>query len=316
MRIPFWDRRKKKRQSSIHKATRQHKFRRMLMERLEARYMRAIDVVDPLGTKDIGEDADPTIIDLRAVFGSDIDEPINFSVVSNSNTSLVTHSLHEWSLKLEYNGNGDDQAQILIAAQGAVSGWTATDTLHIDFNKINGIPTTSGSSSTVSLDQGGPEQTIDLRTVFDDEETADDDLTFSVVNIGGGTKTTAASASVDENGILTITPSKTTFGTTHFAVRATDEGGALVATTIFVDVSEVTPDTPPTSYEMPDRSFSGRYSYPKIAVDLWGYFHDAETPDKNLTFTVSVSDSTAFDMQPVVDPYGFLLYRPSSLVRY
>ena len=99
-------------------------------------------------------------------------------------------------------------------------------------------------------------------------------------------------------------------------MRATDEGGAIVSTSIKVDVAEVPPDTMPTSDPMPDRTFQGQYSYPLIAVDLWSYFHDAETPDEDLVFSATVTDSSAFDMAPMVDPYGFLLYRPTSTPSY
>ena len=110
------------------------------------------------------------------------------------------------------------------------------------------------------------------------------------------------------------------YGYVQYAVSATDDDGAEVATTLDVFVEPV--NDAPTASQMPDRyhRLSGASEAPLVAIDLWyqyhldgaarPYFWDAED-EVYLEYSVTVDDHSVFESAPTVDQHNFLLYRPT-----
>ncbi|ETR70122.1 MAG: hypothetical protein OMM_03465 [Candidatus Magnetoglobus multicellularis str. Araruama] len=105
------------------------------------------DVVHPIADITVNEDAPQQIIDISNVF-VDIDTPLSFSIQKNTNTNLLTATLVNTTIYLNFAENQHGQAQITILARG--NDKTVTDILGVTVVSINDAPILSPVSYELS----------------------------------------------------------------------------------------------------------------------------------------------------------------------
>ena len=98
-------------------------------------------------------------------------------------------------------------------------------------------PTTSGISD-VTVDEDSDPTTIDLYAAFDDVETADDDLEFSIVQNSNSGLFSSTNINA-QTGALVLGYAADASGLANLTVQATDEDGLTVQATFAVTVNEV-----------------------------------------------------------------------------
>ncbi len=289
-------------------------------EPLESRQMLAINVVEPLGQWDMWEDGDDMIVDLRPVFRSDCDQSLAYEVVTNSRADLVAARIDEWALRLQVAEDQVGAAEIVIRAVGATDALEARDTLSLHVAPVNDWPTLVAGFSEMRLPEGGT-AVIDLTEHFADLEQEASELTYSAAPFEASFPGNPVRTASIQQGVLTLELSPDGYGYAQYAVRAVDDEGAQAATTLLVVVDPV--NDAPTATQMPDRHHrvSGPQAAPLVALDLWYqhyldgtidlYFWDVED-EVFLQYSVSVDNSSVFDLQPRVDSHNFLLYRPTA----
>jgi len=123
-------------------------------------YAHALDIVDnpptvlnPITDVNVDEDAANTVIDLTNVFSDPDGDIITKSVLSNTNTSLVTANIVNNQLILDYLENQFGTAQITI--RGTSKGLFIEDTFTITVNQVTEgilITGTSGNNNLVGGD--------------------------------------------------------------------------------------------------------------------------------------------------------------------
>ncbi|MBW4549589.1 MAG: S8 family serine peptidase, partial [Aphanocapsa sp. GSE-SYN-MK-11-07L] len=95
-------------------------------------------VANPIANVTVSEDANNTLIDLSNVF-SDLDEDaIAISIFSNTNPGLVTATLVNNQLSLDYQANQSGAAQINV--RGTANGQFVDDIFTITINSVNDAP--------------------------------------------------------------------------------------------------------------------------------------------------------------------------------
>ncbi|MCZ8190805.1 MAG: calcium-binding protein, partial [Microcystis sp. LE19-338.1B] len=123
-------------------------------------YAHALDIVDnpptvlnPITDVNVDEDAANTVIDITTVFSDPDGDAITKSVLSNTNTSLVTATIVNNQLILDYLENQFGTAQITI--RGTSKGLFIEDTFTITVNQVTEgilITGTSGNDNLVGGD--------------------------------------------------------------------------------------------------------------------------------------------------------------------
>lgn len=186
---------------------------------------------------------------------------------------------------ISYDPNG--QFNNLTEGQSALDTFTytaedrignsSTGTVTITVNGLNYAPTTSGLAQQ-NLDEDFTTYTIDLKNSFEDVETTDANLIYTVSgnsNIG---------VSIDSNGIATITATTADWnGTESITFEAEDEGGKKVNTTTNFVVTPV--NDAPTTIGLAD--YNRGEDFTTFFIDLKPIFADAETADADLIYTFS-----------------------------
>ncbi|MEZ6056154.1 MAG: DUF2341 domain-containing protein [Planctomycetaceae bacterium] len=244
------------------------------------------DVPTTSGITDVtvNEDADNSVINLWGSFADveTADNQLTFSIVGNTNTSLftsVTPNNTTGELTLDYAPNQFGTSDITVRATDA-GGLFVETTFRVTVNSVNDTPTTSGIAD-VTVDEDAVNTVINLWDSFADVETADNQLTFTIV----GNTNTSLFTSVTRNnttGELTLDYAPNQFGTSDITVRATDAGGLFVESTFRVTVNSVN-DVPTTSGIA---AVTVNEDTPNTSVNLWDAFADIEDIDSQLTFTV------------------------------
>ncbi len=290
------------------------------IEPLETRQMLAVNVIEPLGQLDTFEDGHDAIVDLRDVFQSDTDQTLEYRVVRNSDPDLVDASIEEWGLRLRHLPERSGAAEITVRAIGQQDGEEVVDTLALNVAPVNDWPTYSGELPEITIAEGD-HAVVDLTAYFSDLEQTSDSLTYSAAPFDVSYPGNPIGTATIEAGQLTLQTTNHGFGYAQYAVRAEDDQGAQVATTLYVYVDPV--NDAPTAAQLPDRHHSvPQYSEaPLIAIDLWRpnppsgvveyQFWDVED-EQFLEYSVTSDSTQVFDLQPYVDENDFLLYRPTA----
>jgi hypothetical protein len=126
------------------------------------------------------EDAENSVINLSNVF-TDIDnDPTSIvkSVLSNDNTGLVTATIVDNQLTLDYQDNQSGIANITI--RGTSNGKTVDDTLVVTVNPVDDAPTVLNPITDVNVDEDAANTVIDLTNVFTD---IDNDIALIVKSV-------------------------------------------------------------------------------------------------------------------------------------
>ncbi|GEM44499.1 PKD domain-containing protein [Deinococcus cellulosilyticus] len=141
---------------------------------------------------------------------------------------------------------------------------------------VNSAPTSKGIQN-LTAPRGSQNQTIDLKTIFSDQEDAATALRFAALS----SRPDVASATLD-GGVLTL--KFLAAGEATVTVTATDTGGLMVSSTFTVTVNNN--NTPPAAKPIPDVVIR-KGSAPQI-LNLPEYFSDVQ--DSSLTYAL-VSNS-------------------------
>ncbi len=204
------------------------------------------------------EDAVGDQLDLFATF-SDEETPANqlqYSVVSNSNPSLVTGitiDANSGKLIFSYGANQFGSSDLIIRAQDA-DGAVVDTSVRINIAPVNDVPVSTGIAD-IRVNAGAAPQQIDLHKIFTDIEDGAA-LKYSLV----ANSNPAIATNVQWNqttGMLTIAFASTVGGESFITLRAQDSDGAWVDTRFKVtvvaapvvvpEVPTVPPVTPPTT---------------------------------------------------------------------
>ncbi|NCQ97002.1 MAG: hypothetical protein GPJ13_17845, partial [Microcystis aeruginosa W11-06] len=114
----------------------------------------------------VDEDAADTIIDLSDVF-TDVDgDVITKTVFSNSNNGLVTASIVDNQLTLDYLDNQFGTANITI--RGTANGKFIDNTFTVTVNSVDDAPVVNNALTPVTVDEDAANTTIDLTNTFSD----------------------------------------------------------------------------------------------------------------------------------------------------
>jgi hypothetical protein len=129
-------------------------------------------VAHPIADITVNEDAPQQIIDISNVF-VDIDTLLSFSIQKNTNTNLLTATLVDKTIYLNFAENQHGQAQITILARG--NDKTVTDILGVTVVSINDAPVLKPFNYTLkaiyeNVDYSAETQIIDLAKTFTDAD--------------------------------------------------------------------------------------------------------------------------------------------------
>ncbi|MEQ9425559.1 MAG: BspA family leucine-rich repeat surface protein, partial [Cyclobacteriaceae bacterium] len=186
-------------------------------------------VSNPIADFSVDEDADDSFFNLTNIFSDaeDNDAALTYSIVSNSNTGLVTAAINNTTdtLSFAYTANESGIAEIIVQAMDS-QGLTAQDTVNINVNPVNDVPVFVKGANQV-VDENSGAQTVNgwatgISVGAGDEASqalnfnifTDNDDLFSVL------------PAVDPStGNLTFTPAADSFGVSNITISLSDDGG-------------------------------------------------------------------------------------------
>ena len=235
----------------------------------------------------VDEDAPTTVINLWNHY-SDVEDPemaLQFSVVSNTNSSLVAATPNNLtgSLDLSYAADQSGVADITIQVQDQ-DGGVHLDTFTVSVSPVADAPTSNGISDINTVEDASSD-TVDLNAVFDDVDSPDTTLIYSVVANSGPSLIDAA---IDAGGVLTLNYLPDQFGASTISVRATDPEGNATDETFTINVAPVN-DAPTGALA----NVTVNEDAAPLAVDLHAAFDDVDDPDTALIFTVTGNTNSA-----------------------
>ena len=184
-------------------------------------------VSNPPAAVTVNEDAANSSVDLSNIFTDAEGDPITLSIVSNSNTGLVTPTLAGKTLTLAYTPNQSGTATIVIRA--TANGKTVDVNLTVTVNSSDDAPMVSNPPVAVTVNEDAANSNLDLSKSFTDAE--GDPITLSIVsnsNTGLVTPTLAGKT-------LTLAYTSNQSGTATIVIRAT-ANGKTVDTSVQVTV--------------------------------------------------------------------------------
>ncbi|MGA8895367.1 MAG: calcium-binding protein, partial [Planktothrix agardhii] len=175
--------------------------------------------------------------DLSNVF-DDVDNDKNLivkTVTTNSNETLVTSSITDNTLTLNYLKDKSGTADITVEATS--NGLKVTDTFTVNVNSVDDAPTVASPIADVTATKNAPQSTIDLANVFDD---IDNDKTAISKTVLTNSNTGLVTPSISGN-TLTLNYFNNQFGTANITVQGTSNGKTVDDTfTVNVNDSVVT----------------------------------------------------------------------------
>ena len=194
-------------------------------------------VINPITDVTAEEDDPSKTIDLSNVF-DDVDNDKNLivkTVTTNSNETLVTSSITDNTLTLNYLKDKSGTADITVEATS--NGLKVTDTFTVNVNSVDDAPTVVNPIADVTADKNAPQSTIDLANVFDD---IDNDKTAISKTVLTNSNTGLVTPSISGN-TLTLNYFNNQFGTANITVQGTSNGKTVDDTfTVNVNDSVVT----------------------------------------------------------------------------
>ena len=254
------------------------------------------------------EDAVGDQLDLFATF-SDEETPANqlqYSVVSNSNPSLVTGitiDAQSGKLIFNYGANQFGSSDLIIRAQDANGAFVETP-LRINVAPVNDTPVSTGIAD-IRVAAGAAAQQIDLHKIFSDIEQGTA-LKYSL--IANTNPAIATNVQWDQaTGVMTIAFSSVSGGETFITLRAQDDDGSWVETRFKVTViATVVPEpevpkppvTPPVVPPLPEVPTTPPIVTPPTPPD--GNDH-LPVPDNNGE-EIGVPGTGGQVVSPLIDP--------------
>lgn len=262
-------------------------------------------VLDDIDDFAVNEDASDSTFDLDDVFFSPLGKTFTYEVLTNTNESLVDASIDVdgHTLVLDYLANQNGVATITIRATEADTLEQVTDEFIVTVNAINDAPTVANPVADFAVNEDAADTVIDLRAVFQDAETADADLVYSVTSNSNPTLVTATVDNTTDT--LTLDYQSNQSGTATIVVRATD-AGSLYAEDSFVLTVNAVNDAPVASNPIADFAVF-EFDEPDY-IDLTAVFTDAEQSSSALTYTVHANDNPTLVQAVIEDGTTLALY--------
>ena len=241
------------------------------------------DVVGPIGTVSVNEDAGPVTIDLDNVFKDPEGLPLIFAIDSNDNAALVSASLSGSQLTLAFAPNQSGTAKITVSATDVdLPPNTVTDTFVVDVAGVNDVPTVAAPPAPVTVAEDSGAASASLAGVFADGD--GDALTLSVS--GNSNAGLFAAPPTLLGTTLQFTPAPNANGVATLTIQADDGNGGSVTTTQTVTVTPV--NDAPTVAAAPAAISVAEDSGAKSA-SMAGVFTDADANPLTLTVTGSTN---------------------------
>lgn len=209
-------------------------------------------VSTPFGSVSMQEDEAARIINLNNVFfDPDVftsGDTVTYSIVSNSNTGLVTPSVNAGQLELQLLADQNGQSVIVVRATD-VAGESITDTLTLNVIPVNDAPRLAQAlpDVTVNEDATAPQLVLSPQYFFDPDVLLNGDvLTFALVSNSNPLLVTPQIA----GSTLTLNLSPNQSGSAVITISATDSDGQTITDTFNLIVNPVNdlPITQPDSY--------------------------------------------------------------------
>ncbi len=243
----------------------------------------------------VNEGGAPRVINLWQYFSDDEDpdSALTFAIQNNSNPGLVTSAdINNTSgtLTLTFAANGAGTANITVRAFDSQDAHT-DDTFVVDVNDAPTAPATQ--NHTVNEDAATSQ--IDLFDVFDDAESADADLTYTIISVSNAALFSPDPTISKPNLILDYAPDAN--GKSDVKVRATDSGGLFAETTFKVTVNAV--NDPPTTSGIGNVNVDE--DAPNTVINLGNAFADKEDADSELDYSVTNNSNPGLFESVTVD---------------
>ena len=186
--------------------------------------------------------------------------------VVNNNDGTVTYS---------HNGGEDRGETFTYTIKDSLSATSNTGTVTVNVTPVNDRPTSSGLI-TQTLQEDFRTYSIDLRSIFEDAETSDANLIYSV----SGNSIVAVQI---VNGIANISSTLNANGRETLTFKAEDADGASITSSTDFIVAAVNDE--PRSSKLSNQNLTEDFA--DYSIDLKAYFEDIETSDTKLIYTVS-----------------------------
>ncbi|MEC7838440.1 MAG: Ig-like domain-containing protein, partial [Chlamydiota bacterium] len=236
------------------------------------------------------EDAVNKVIDLSKAFkDSDSGDTLVYTVVGNTNSSLVSTSISSGNLTLDYGDNQNGSSTITVRATDSFGAYVE-DTFVVTVNPVNDAPTVANAIADITVSEDSANTVLDLSHAFEDVDilTNNDNLTFTVVS---NTNSSLVGASLSGNS-LTLDYADNQNGVATIKVRATDSTGAYVEDTFTVTVNAVN-DAPIVNNAIADVTVNEDAA--NTVLNLSQAFTDVDilTNSDNLTLTVVGNTNTS-----------------------
>ncbi|MEA5510192.1 Calx-beta domain-containing protein [Crocosphaera sp. UHCC 0190] len=170
-------------------------------------------VANPLNNISVDEDATNSIIDLTNVF-SDVDgDVIIKSVSANSNTGLVTATVNNNQLTLDYLDDKSGTANITV--RGTSNGQFVDNIFTVTVNPVDDLPVVQNPIAPVTVNEDAANTIIDLTNVFSD---VDGDVINKSILINSNPELVIATIN---NNQLTLDYQVNQSGTAEITIRGT-----------------------------------------------------------------------------------------------
>jgi uncharacterized protein YqfB (UPF0267 family) len=239
------------------------------------------------------EDASNTVINLSNVF-TDVDNEDNLitkSVEDNTNSTLVTASITNNTLTLNYQANQFGTADITI--RGTSNGLFVDDVFQVTVTPDDDAPTIASQISDVTADEDDDDVVIDLSTVFTDIDNDDNLITKAVQ---GNTNPTMVIASIDGND-LTLEFQTEQSGEATIAIRG-NSNGKFVDDAFLVTVSAVD-DSPTVAIQINDVNVLEDAD--NTSIDLTNIFTDIDNNDALIAKSVQLNTNSTLVSASITD---------------
>ena len=246
-------------------------------------------VLNPITDVNVDEDAENSVINLSNVF-SDVDgDVIVKSVLVNNNPGLVTATIVDNQLTLDYQDNQSGIANLTI--RGTSNGKTVDDTFLVTVNPVDDAPTVLNPITDVNVDEDAANTVLDLTNIFTD---VDNDPTSIVKSVLVNNNTGLVTATIVDNQ-LTLDYQDNQSGIANLTIRGTSNG-KTVDDTFVVNVGAV--DNPPTVLN-PITDVNVDEDAENSVINLSNVFSDVD--GDVIVKSVFVNDNTGLVTATIVD---------------
>ena len=210
------------------------------------------------------------------------------------------------------NATGSATVSVSLSDNGGTQNGGAdtspVQTFLITVQQTNDPPTTTGIQD-VQLLEDAPAYQLALFDVFDDEEDADGEMSYTIIQ--NSNPALFASAAINQNnGQLVLSLANDQFGASTMTIEAEDTGGLTVSSTFTVTVTSVN-DAPSFT---PGSNISISEDAPSQSIEGWATNITAgpnNESNQTLNFTLSNSNPELFTIQPSLSTTGQLTYAPA-----